>query len=70
MAEAAKVKIEKAFQDKYKRDGRWQQIELRSCEVLSDNALTYVQYLQFAEWRSEGLSLRSDPPGPMTEEKS
>lgn len=70
VAQATKAKIEKAFQDKYKDGGQWKQIELRSCEVISDNALTYAQYLQLVEWRSEGLSLRSDPPGPMTEENS
>jgi hypothetical protein len=70
MAQSTKEKVEKAFQNKYKRDGQWSGIELRSCEVLSDNALTYAQYLQLSEWRSEGLSLRSDPIGPMTEENS
>jgi hypothetical protein len=70
VAQATKAKIEKAFQDKYKHSGQWKEIELRSCEVISDNALTYAQYLQLVEWRSEGLSLRSDPPGPMTEENS
>ncbi len=70
IAESTKEKVENAFQNKYKRNGKWSEIELRSCEVLSDNALTYAQYLQLSEWRSEGLSLRSDPIGPMTEENS
>lgn len=70
VAEATKAKVEGAFQDKYKHAGPWKEIELRSCDVISDDALTYAQYLQLAEWRSEGLSLRTDPPGPMTEEKS
>lgn len=65
-AQIAKGKIEKAFQDKYKDAGKWKGIELRSCEIISDEALTYAQYLQLVEWRSEGLSLRSDPFGPMT----
>jgi hypothetical protein len=69
-AQSTKEKVEKAFQNKYKRNGVWSEIELRSCEVMSDNALTYAQYLQLSEWRSEGLSLRSDPIGPMTEENS
>ena len=70
VAETTKAKIEKEFQDKYKQDGQWKGIELRSCEVVSEHALTYFQYHQLAEWRFDGLSLRSDPPGPMTEEKS
>ena len=67
IAQSTKEKVEKVFQNKYKRNGEWSEIELRSCEVVSDDALTYAQYLQFSEWRSEGLSLRSDPIGPMTE---
>jgi hypothetical protein len=69
-AEATKAKIEKAFQDRYMQAGQWTGIELAYCDVISDNALTYLQYLQLAEWRLEGLSLRSDPVGPMTEENS
>jgi hypothetical protein len=70
IAEMTKEKIEKAFQDKYKASGQWKGIELGSCDVLSDNALTYAQYLDLVEWRAEGLSLRSDPFGPMSEENS
>jgi hypothetical protein len=70
VAEAAKAKIEKTFQNKYRHAGEWHEIELRSCDVISDNAITYKQYLQFAEWRCEDLSLRSGPVGPMTEENS
>ncbi len=69
-AQTAKVKIEKAFRDKYRPAGEWQQIELTSCEVMSDNALPYALYLNLVEWRAEGLSLRSDPFGPMTEENA
>jgi hypothetical protein len=70
VAKEAKTKIERAFAKQYKDGGRWTDIELRSCEVISDSALTYFQYLQLAEWRSESMSLKSDPPGPMTEENS
>jgi len=70
VAQSTKAKIEKAFQNKYRRAGEWSEIELRSCDVMSDHALSYKQYLDLAEWRSEGLSLRSDPVGPMTEENS
>lgn len=70
VAQFTKAKIEKAFQNKYRRAGEWSEIELRSCDVISDHALSYKQYLDLAEWRSEGLSLRSDPVGPMTEENA
>jgi hypothetical protein len=70
VAQSIKTKIERAFQSKYKRTGEWIEIELRNCDVVSDHALTYKQYLDLAEWRLEGLSLRSDPVGPMTEENA
>jgi hypothetical protein len=70
VAQGVKAKVEKAFHDKYKDTGQWKEIELRSCEVISDQALKYSQYLQLREWRSEDLSLRSEPSGPMTEENS
>jgi hypothetical protein len=65
-----KAKIDKAFLDKYKSSGQWEAIELGSCHILSDNALTYAHYLDLVEWRAEGLSLRSDPFGPRSEESS
>jgi hypothetical protein len=70
VAQSTKSKIEKAFQGRYQHNGEWKDIELRNCDVMSDEALSYFQYLQLAEWRSEGLSLRSDPFEPMTEENS
>jgi hypothetical protein len=69
-AEITKARIDKAFMDKYKSSGQWEAIELGSCDILSDSALTYAQYLDLVEWRAEGLSLRSDPFGPMSEENS
>lgn len=65
-ATAAKVKIENAFSNKYKINGQWSKIELRSCEVVSDYVLTYIQYLNLTEWRAEGMSLKSNPPDAMT----
>lgn len=66
VAQATKTKIEKAFQHTYMHNGEWTEIELRNCDVISDNGLTYAQFLELAEWRSEGLSLHSDPFGPMS----
>lgn len=66
IAQATKGKIQKAFEARYKSGHQWNGIELRSCELLSDQALTYAQYLTLAEWRSEGLSLKSDPFAPMS----
>lgn len=68
VANATKALLLDAFRKTYASQGVWKSIELRLCDVISDQALTYAQYLMFKEWRTEEMSLSSDPPGPMTEE--
>jgi hypothetical protein len=61
----AKKRIEQAFQDKlYSIGAGWQHIELRSCEVLSDEAISYAQSQKLREWRLEHVSLRQDAQQP------
>ncbi len=65
-AEAAAVKaaaaIEKAFKEKLlKPTSVWQQIELRSCEPISESVLSYQAFKQLKKWRLEHISLASDP---------
>ena len=40
-------------------------IELRACTAISDEAMSLRQADSLKEWRSEHISLRSSPPGPM-----
>lgn len=40
-------------------------IELRGCTAISDNEITLRQADSLKEWRSEQISLRSNPHGPM-----
>lgn len=62
-ARQAAVVIEQAFRDKLynKPMQTWNQIELRSCEVLSENTLTYQHFKQMKRWRLEHMSLAEDP---------
>ncbi|MET3497322.1 hypothetical protein [Variovorax boronicumulans] len=62
-AEAAAKAIEKAFRDKlFDPTKKWQHIELRSCELVSESVLTYQQFKQLKRWRLEHISLGAEPP--------
>ena len=65
---AAKA-IEKAFKDKlFDPTKTWQQIELRSCEPVSESVLTYQQFKQLKRWRLEHISLAAEPQQPVLPE--
>lgn len=61
------AKLEKLFKDRFHevRHG-WKGIELVSCNVISDQAMTVRQALALRQWRLDHMSLRSDPNQPMT----
>jgi len=64
-AVAAGKAIEKAFKDKLFDPGKkWQYIELRSCEPVSESVLTYHEFKQLKRWRLEYISLAADPQQP------
>jgi hypothetical protein len=64
-AQAAAQTIEKAFNDKlYDPTKKWQHIELRFCEPLSESVLTYQMFKQLKKWRLEHISLAADPQQP------
>lgn len=66
--EAAKT-IEKAFNDKlFAPTKKWQYIELRSCEALSESVLTYEVFKQLKRWRLDHISLASAPQQPVLAE--
>ena len=62
-ANAAKSAIRNAFEAKLfdKQSGRWQNIELRYIDVVSEEALTYRQFTLMKPWRLEYISLGADP---------
>lgn len=54
--------ITKVFNDKLFSPGKvWQQIELRSCEAISESVLAYQEFKRLKRWRLEHISLGSDP---------
>ncbi len=60
---ASKEAIQAAFKDKLfdQQSGKWQSIELRYCDVLSEEAMTYRQFSLMKPWRLEYISLGADP---------
>lgn len=61
-AESAAATIAHAFKEKlFSPTNKWQHIELRSCDAVSESVLTYQQFKQLKRWRLEHLSLGADP---------
>lgn len=69
-ANTAKKAIQDAFEKKLfdKQSGKWQHIELRYLDVISEEALTYRQFTLMKPWRLEYISLSSDPQQPIAAE--
>jgi hypothetical protein len=61
-AEEVQQQIEKAFQSAfYTSLQKWQHIELRYCEVSSEEALTYKRLKELKRWRLDHMSLAAIP---------
>lgn len=68
-AGAAAEAIEKAFKEKlFDPFGKWQHIELRLCEPMSESVLTYEMFKQLKRWRLEHISLAAEPQQPVLAE--
>ena len=69
-ANTAKKAIQDAFEKKLfdKQSGKWQHIELRYLDVVSEEALTYRQFTLMKPWRLEYISLGADPQQPIVAE--
>jgi hypothetical protein len=64
-AQSAADDIEKAFEKAFQsEDGKWKNIQLKYCDVMTDQALTFKGSREFKEWRLEHMSLKDDPPQP------
>lgn len=68
-AEVLKDRINDAFKVAlYAPHGKWQHIELRYCDVVSEEVLTYKQFKQLKRWRLDHVSLVASPQqAPMAE---
>jgi hypothetical protein len=64
-AQEAADKISTAFRKRCFKSGVWQNIELQSCEVMSDEAITLRQSMLAKAWRLDDLSLKSEPQQSM-----
>lgn len=65
-ANTAAKAIETAFKDKLLNPTqKWQHIELRSCEPVSESVLTYQQFKVLKRWRLEHISLAAEPQQPV-----
>lgn len=62
VSEELEALFELAFQ---KPTGAWQNIQLKYCDPVSDNAITVAQSEALKQWRLEHMSLQDDPPSPM-----
>lgn len=61
-ANNAAEEIEKAFKSKlFTPTNRWQHIELRFCEPVSESVLSYQQFRQLKRWRLDHMSLAQTP---------
>ena len=62
-AEKARDAIKTLFKNKLYKLGNdnWVDIELRDCEAMSQNALTYKQSTELKQWRLEHISLSETP---------
>jgi len=69
-AHAAMESIRDAFKHKLfdQQLVKWQSLELRYCDVLSEEALTYRQFSLMRSWRLEYISLGADPQQPIPAE--
>ncbi|MCG8996705.1 hypothetical protein LH435_09470 [Laribacter hongkongensis] len=68
-AQTAARTIERAFKEKlFNPAKKWQNIELRYCEPLSESTMTYQFFKQLKRWRLEHISLAADPQQPVLAE--
>jgi hypothetical protein len=64
-AQKAADAIEDAFEATLCRDGKWHDIQLLSCDAMSDAAMTVAQSRSFKRWRLDHMSLEDARPQPM-----
>jgi hypothetical protein len=65
-ANAVKSQIEKLFNNRCKKDGKWIGIQLEGCYIYSMAEVTLEVVDNLKKWDTDHMSLRTDPQGPMT----
>ena len=61
-AQKAADAIEKAFEAALYSNGKWRDINLLSCDIASDNAMSVAASRMLKQWRLDHMSLKEDPP--------
>lgn len=64
-AQKAAHSIEAAFEAALCRDGKWSDIQLLSCDVVSDEAMTVAESRNYKRWRLDYVSLEDQPQQSM-----
>lgn len=68
-AGTARAAIQSAFEKlRDPKSGQWKDIELRYLEVVSEEALSYRQFVLIKPWRLDYISLGADPQQPIVPE--
>jgi len=63
VASKAAEELERLFAEAFElKNGDWQDICLKYCDPMSDNAITVAQSENLKEWRLEHMSLKDYPP--------
>lgn len=66
-AEQAAAAIAEAFENAFFDGVKWNQIQLLSCEAVSDSAMTVAESRLLKRWRLDHMSLADDPQQPLLE---
>lgn len=64
-AQKAASAIEEAFEAALYSNSKWRDINLLSCDTVSDNAMSVAASRMLKQWRLDHMSLREDPPQVM-----
>lgn len=64
-AQGAADAIESDFEKAFLADGQWHDIQLLSCEAVSDSAMTVAESRMLKRWRLDHMSLEEEPLQPM-----
>ena len=64
-AQAAADVIESEFEKAFLAGGQWHDIQLLSCEAVSDSAMTVAESRMLKRWRLDHMSLEVEPLQPM-----
>jgi hypothetical protein len=65
VAQEAANAIEVAFVKAFGADGHWHDIQLLSCDAVSDSAMTVAESRLLKRWRLDHMSLEEEPHQPM-----